>query len=244
MKTSETTAKVFAALIAAQAEIPAIHRDRENSHFRNKYATLDAIVDAVRPVLARHGLAVMSGVSVPHTSEAGTLLAFAVSTRLVHTSGEWVESSVILPIAKNDPQGAGSAVTYGRRYSLSALLSLATDDDDDGEQAVGRDAPAKPATRASAPAEAKRPAPAAAPAKAAVATNSYGDPLCPVCHGKMWDNREGKKNPKAPDYKCRDKACDGVYWPGEVTSASSRPTPAPDLSEVNEFDDPSDEMPF
>lgn len=233
MKTSESTANVSAALVAAQGEMPAIHRDRENSHFRNRYATLDAIVDAVRPVLARHGLAVVSGVTAPHTSEAGTLLAVGVATRLVHTSGEWIESAVVLPIAKNDPQGAGSAVTYGRRYSLSALLSLATDDDDDGELAVGRD---RPAASASAPVTAPR------QVSKPSAPVSGGDPSCPICHGKMWDNREGKKNPKAPDYKCRDKGCEGVIWPPKGGAAPmSAPMPAPDLSEI---EDESDDMPF
>lgn len=36
---------------------------------------------------------------------------------------------------------------------------------------------------------------------------------CPKCHGEMWDNRNKKTNPKAPDFKCKDKACDGVIWP-------------------------------
>lgn len=225
MKSSETTAKVFAALVAAQGEMPAIHRDRENSHFRNRYATLDSIVDAVRPVLARHGLAVASGVGTPHTSEAGTLLAFSVTTRLIHISGEWIESSVVLPIAKNDPQGAGSAVTYGRRYSLSALLSLATDDDDDGEAAVSHEA-------------APRKASAPAPSKSAPAKASGGDPSCPKCSGAMWDNRVGKKNPKAPDWKCKDKECDGVVWPPR----DAKPAPEPVLPESRDFDD--DDMPF
>ena len=232
MKTSETTAQVYAALIAAQAEMPAIHRDRENSHFRNRYATLDAIVDAVRPVLARHGLAVVSGVTAPHTSEAGTLLAIGVATRLVHTSGEWIESAVVLPIAKNDPQGAGSAVTYGRRYSLSALLSLATDDDDDGESAVGRD---RPAATTSAPAPAPRQA-----SKPSGPASVGGDPTCPKCSGAMWDNRVGKKNPKAPDWKCKDKGCDGVVWPPKG-GATLPPAPEPELPPVEED---YDDMPF
>jgi len=232
VKTSETTAKVYAALIAAQAEMPAIHRDRENSHFRNRYATLDAITDTVRPVLARHGLAVVSGVTAPHTSEAGTLLAIGVATRLIHTSGEWIESAVVLPIAKNDPQGAGSAVTYGRRYSLSALLSLATDDDDDGESAVGRD---RPPTSPSAPAPAPRQA-----SKPSGPVSSGGDPTCPKCSGAMWDNRQGKKNPKAPDYKCRDKGCDGVIWPAKGGAALA-PAPEPELPPVEED---YDDMPF
>ena len=49
---------------------------------------------------------------------------------------------------------------------------------------------------------------------------------CPICKGPMWDNREGKKNPKAPDFKCRDRGCDGVYWPGEWPPEPQAPTRA------------------
>ncbi|MGN6206015.1 hypothetical protein [Humibacter sp.] len=53
------------------------------------------------------------------------------------------------------------------------------------------------------------------------------EPLCPKCQGPMWDNRETKKNPKAPDYKCRDKACDGVIWPPKGNAAPRAAAPAP-----------------
>jgi hypothetical protein len=47
---------------------------------------------------------------------------------------------------------------------------------------------------------------------------------CPVCHGPLWDNRETKRNPKAPDYKCKDKNCDGAIWPPKNGAAPARPT--------------------
>jgi hypothetical protein len=156
MKTSDSIASLAPALVKASADLKAVHKDRANSHFKNKYATLDAIVDAVRPVLAAHGLAVVQGATTPHTTEGGTLVAFAVATRLIHNSGEWIETHALMPLSKLDPQGAGAALTYGRRYGLSALLSLATDDDDDGEAAVGRDAPQRPATARTAPPAATR----------------------------------------------------------------------------------------
>ena len=49
------------------------------------------------------------------------------------------------------------------------------------------------------------------------------EPNCPVCEGPMWDNREGKKNPRAPDYKCKDKSCDGVIWPPRGGGSRSSP---------------------
>lgn len=134
MLRSESTAKVAAALAAAQAEIESIGKDSTNPHFRNRYASLDAIMATVRPILARHGIAVVQGVTLPETDGA-RLVGMAVETQLVHASGEWIGSQVFMPVAKSDPQGAGSAITYGRRYGISAALALATDDDDDGNQA-------------------------------------------------------------------------------------------------------------
>lgn len=141
MKHSESIASLAAALAAAQADLKAVAKDRTNPHFKNRYATLDAIVDTVRPALAKHGLSVLQNASEPLTDDAGALRGFAVETMLVHKSGEWISNAVAMPVAQVTPQGAGSALTYGRRYGISALLSLATDEDDDG--AAGSQPPAK-----------------------------------------------------------------------------------------------------
>lgn len=135
MKQSESIANLAAALVAAQADIKGVGKDSVNPHFKNRYASLDSIIDMVRPALAKHGLAVIQGGTTPHTDEAGVVRAFTVETMLVHKSGEWITNGAILPVAKADPQGAGAALTYGRRYSLSALLSISTDEDDDGNHA-------------------------------------------------------------------------------------------------------------
>lgn len=132
------SAKIAIALLAAQKELKAITKDATNPHFKNKYASLDAIIDAVRPVLNKHGLAVTQGTKTPDRDEAGRVTAFTVVTTLLHESGESLSSDVVVPLAKSDAQGAGGALTYGRRYGLSALLCLATDEDDDAERS-GRD---------------------------------------------------------------------------------------------------------
>jgi hypothetical protein len=256
MRSSDSIANLAAALVTAQGELKAVHKDRENSHFRNKYATLDAIIDAVRPALAKHGLAVVSGATRPLCSDAGTLLGFEVSSTLLHSSGEWLESAAIMPLAKHDPQGAGSAMTYGRRYSLSALLSLATDDDDDGESAMPprQATPARPAAPAPRPAAPRAPSPGpqrlGETMQAAVeALDLEHMPNCPKCAGAMWDNRAGKKNPKAPDWKCKDKQCDGVVWPpkqGTAAPAARRAVPKEQSWEdfPPELEQEPDELPF
>jgi hypothetical protein len=110
--------------------LKAVAKDSVNPHFKNKYASLDAMIDAVRPVLAKHGLAIIQGAldSDP--------VQLSCETMLIHESGEWLAGGVTLPLGKSDPQGAGAAMTYARRYGLAALLSLATEEDDDGHAAT------------------------------------------------------------------------------------------------------------
>ena len=143
MTSSETTATLCAALVAAQAGLKPIAKDGKNPAFRSRYATLDGIMETVRPALAAHGLAVMQGVIHPETGEGGRLVGIMVETRLVHTSGEWLASVVPVPVAKGDAHGLGRALSYGRRYGISALLALSTDEDDDGN-AAAKAPPAKP----------------------------------------------------------------------------------------------------
>lgn len=133
MKTSESIKNISEALAAFNAEIKDPRREATNPHFNSKYVSLDALVSTVRPCLSKHGLAIMQ-------SGSGDGAVITVTTRIQHTSGEWIESDPLpLKVDKLTPQGAGSAMTYGRRYSLSAMLNLAwCDNDDDGEIADGR----------------------------------------------------------------------------------------------------------
>lgn len=133
-KQSDTITKLAPALVAANGQLTAVAKDSVNPAFRSKYVSLDALMAEVRPVLAEHGLCVMQSVAHPETNE-GRLVGINVETRIIHASGEWVASTVVVPVAKSDPQGAGSAITYGRRYGLSAALGL-TAEDDDGEAAT------------------------------------------------------------------------------------------------------------
>ena len=150
MKTSESILKIAPALVAAGAELQPVAKDATNPAFRNKYATLDAIMEQIRPVLAKHGLVALQGVTHPETID-GRITGLNVETRLIHTSGEWIASSVTLPVEKGTAQGAGSAISYGRRYGLSALLGL-TAEDDDGHAASTSAASTSAAPRASRPA--------------------------------------------------------------------------------------------
>lgn len=135
MKSSESIAKLATALAVVQACIKPVAKDATNPHFKNKYASLDAIMESVRDLLAVNGLAVVQGGGAPISNVDGLVTGVAVETMLVHASGEYIASTITLPLDKATPQAVGSAVSYGRRYGVSALLALTTDEDDDGNAA-------------------------------------------------------------------------------------------------------------
>lgn len=115
------------ALAKARAEFAEVAKDKTNPHYRNRYASLDAILKAVSPALSDNGLAITQ---VGVATEQGQ----ALKTILWHTSGQCLESVMALPSVA-DMQKLGSALTYARRYSISALLNISADEDDDGNSA-------------------------------------------------------------------------------------------------------------
>lgn len=139
---SETIANIAAAICAAQGVMPAVPKDSTNPHFKSKFASLDGIIERTKPVLAKHDLAIVQGAA--GESAPGTV---TVEMLLLHKSGEWIMSQVVMPLAKNDPQGVGSAITYGRRYLVAAMLSLAADEDDDGNASSHRPEAVKAAAK-------------------------------------------------------------------------------------------------
>lgn len=136
---SETVTDLARAMLKVQAELQPALKDRENPFTRSSYATLNSVMDACRDSLIRHGVWL---VQYPAPTENGSL---GLVTKLVHAeSGQWQSSLLVMPLPKADPQGYGSALTYGRRYSLSALIGIVTEDDDDGEAASGGRASRQP----------------------------------------------------------------------------------------------------
>jgi hypothetical protein len=117
----------------------AAKKDAVNPHFKSKYADFQAVVEASLPVLTKQGLSMVQGTLV----EGATV---TVSTRLMHGSGEWLESSLTMTARDAGPQSVGSVLTYGRRYGWSTLIGLAADEDDDGEKAQPRPAQNSTAT--------------------------------------------------------------------------------------------------
>lgn len=108
--------------------IAPIAKDRQNSHFKNRYASLDAVLSVVEPALETAGVYIFNEICAQRR---------VVVTTLWHDeSGEEISSTFPLPVVE-DPQKVGSAIAYGRRYNLTSLLNLRFDDDDDANLASG-----------------------------------------------------------------------------------------------------------
>jgi hypothetical protein len=119
-----------AALAKAQAEMSNPKFDSQNPHFRNKFASLAAVRNAVVPAFSKHGLSVLQNLV---TSAEGV----ACETIILHSSGQSLKlGPLLMPAMKHDAQGLGSAATYARRYSLLAAAGVVGEEDDDAEAAV------------------------------------------------------------------------------------------------------------
>ena len=144
MEKSESIKAIAMALNKVQAELQTAKKGSENPFYHSKYADLLSVWDACREPLSKNGLAVTQ---VGGTDGEGKPI---LETILLHESGEWIKGSFPLLLTKQDPQGVGSAITYMRRYSLSAILGLCTEEDDDGEAATPKTTP-KPVSSSSKP---------------------------------------------------------------------------------------------
>jgi hypothetical protein len=123
MKSSESIEKLALALCAAQGEMGGAVKGSANPFFKSSYADLTSVIKAIKEPCFKNGL---SYVQLPHRDGN----SIGVVTRLIHTSGQWIEHEFTLPMVKGDPQAAGSAITYARRYALQALFGIPAVDDD------------------------------------------------------------------------------------------------------------------
>lgn len=138
MNKSDSIELLAKALVQAQVEFKGVGFDSTNPYFKSKYASLGAVIETVKPVLGKYGLAVTQLV----TGEGGQV---GVETVLVHESGQWLGMNVGIPITdtKNVAQEAGKICTYIRRYALSAILGVYSEEDNDGERNTSQQ-PSKP----------------------------------------------------------------------------------------------------
>jgi len=128
MQTSQSITALIKALIVFQSKVPPIEKNSEGYGYR--YASLDHILASIRAPLGECGLV------VSQTCKSSTTNSVTVVTRLMHSSGEWLEGELTVHSEKPGAQALGACITYARRYSLTAILGVAADEDDDARSAT------------------------------------------------------------------------------------------------------------
>lgn len=195
MNKSQTLGELAKALNKAQAEFDPAPVNSSNPHLRNKYADLGSIIETAKPVLAKYGLSV-SQMVFGEGSEIG------ITNLLMHVSGEWLESSVTLPVSEEKgikpSQVAGSIISYLRRYSLAAMLGIYVGGDDDGEGhgQTTREAAHKPTGKATTNEKGN---PVQSPPFSLVAMVETGLFESPAAAANVFNRSPYVKNSKAPD---------------------------------------------
>lgn len=127
MEHSDSVKEIFGAFSKFRAQVQQPSKNANNPYFNSKYVTLEGVMQAIDAALPGTGLAYSQLV------EGGENGSSRVSTLVTHSSGEWMlYGPLTLRPIKGDPQGQGSAITYAKRYQLSAAFGISSDIDDDG----------------------------------------------------------------------------------------------------------------
>ena len=130
MITSESITEINKALVKFHEDIKQPFKDKANPFFKSKYVPLENIAEVIDEIAPKAGLAYLQEA---YTTDTGQT---AVRTRMVHESGEFIQTEpLVLNADKNNAQGQGSVITYAKRYQLSALFGITSDEDDDGNKA-------------------------------------------------------------------------------------------------------------
>lgn len=138
MNKSETIGELAKSLSAFQGEVKQPSKDKDNPFFKSKYVPLESVVEAITEISAKHGLSFLQ-YPVNQENKVGII------TILMHSSGEFIETEPIYATpTKQDAQAAGSVITYLKRYSLSAVFGITSDEDDDGNNGSSNTKPKQP----------------------------------------------------------------------------------------------------
>lgn len=133
MNTSPEINEIAKAMALAQSQMRPAIKDSTNPHYKSRYSDISSVWDSIRDPITSNGMTIWQDVT---TQEK----AVSVTTRIVHSSGQWVEFGPLsIPITKQDAHGVGSGVSYAKRYSLCAAVGVvSSDEDDDANHAVGK----------------------------------------------------------------------------------------------------------
>ncbi|MTV23039.1 ERF family protein [Staphylococcus delphini] len=139
MNKSESVVEINKAMVAFRKEVKQPLKDKNNPFYKSKYVPLENVVEAIDEAATPHGLSYTQWALNDNDGRVG------VATMLMHSSGEYIEfDPVFMNAEKNTPQGAGSLISYLKRYSLSAIFGITSDQDDDGNAASGKQKKSEP----------------------------------------------------------------------------------------------------
>ncbi len=201
---------LLGALLKSQQEFPALVTDATNPAYRSRYATLSAVQEVAFPVLFKHGLVVLQSVRTELTDK-GLIVYVGATLHHVESGEETFQELGMLP-ARQDPQGIGSAITYGRRYLLMTMLGLVADDDDGNA-----------ASRAPFPAQQTQPAPK-------VAANGAGRPVRALRESAPAATIASRSPAvERPDWKSKD---DAIAWSVEVGAFDDQEAARTDMRRI------------
>lgn len=130
MEKSQTIGKLAAALAKAQGEIKGALKNANNPFFKSDYTDLQGVWDVARKPLADNELSIVQMPEEMSLIPESRMYKLQISTALLHSSGEYIISTLTIPVSKADAQGIGSVITYGRRYALAAMVGIYQADDD------------------------------------------------------------------------------------------------------------------
>lgn len=135
---SNDVTELLKAMLAVQKAIKNPKKEAYNKYFDSKYATLDAVIETYRELCVKNDLIIMENPVTHQLEDENGTVRIGIEVMLMHTSGQWMvfDPYMVTP-DKNTAQGIGAAVTYVRRYTLSSVFNIASEEDDDGNQASG-----------------------------------------------------------------------------------------------------------
>jgi hypothetical protein len=209
--------QIYGLMAAVLKEVGVIEKGRRNVQQGYQFRGIDDVYEAVHPLFAKHGIftvpRVLNEETNERTTQSGTVLRFVKLTMAYDffaPDGSRVTAEMIGEAMDAGDKASNKAMSAAQKYALIQTFCIPTGSTPDADFQTHEDL--QPDARQ-------------------VSKSSTATEKCPQCQGAMWDNRESKRNPKAPDYKCKNRSCDGAIW---LNSADDAPKLAPPRKRVNE----------
>jgi len=212
--------QIYGLMATVLKEVGSIGKGRRNEQQGYKFRGIDDVYEAVHPLFAKHGIFTVPRVLSEDTSErttaSGTVLRFVKLTMAYDffaPDGSRVTAEMIGEAMDAGDKASNKAMSAAQKYALIQTFCIPTGTTPDADYQTHEEL--QPDARQ-------------------VSKSSTASQDCPKCQGAMWDNRESKRNPKAPDYKCKNRSCDGAIW---LNSEGEKPAEKPKRASSKDVDE-------